>query len=119
VTGFSLLGHAVEVAAASGVGLRFSAENIPFVACAHKYAEMGTFPGGAADNRMYFGPQVRFAAGIDEQMEMLLFDPQTSGGLLLGVPQKRLADLLKRAAETQQPAWVIGETVKGEGIEVV
>jgi selenide,water dikinase len=119
VTGFSLLGHAAEAAAASGLGLRFSAEKIPFVACARKYAKMGTFPGGAADNRMYFGPQVRFAAGIDEQMEMLLFDPQTSGGLLLGVPQKRLADLLKRAAETQQPAWVIGETVKGEGIEVV
>ena len=119
VTGFSLLGHAAEVAAASDVGLHFSAEKIPFVSCARKYAGMGTFPGGAADNRMYYGPQVRLAAGIDEEMEMLLFDPQTSGGLLLGVPPEKLAAFLRRARQLKQPAWTVGEAVPGEGIDVL
>ena len=50
VTGFSLLGHASEMAQASGVGLQFFFEKIPFVTCARKYAEMGTFPGGMFDN---------------------------------------------------------------------
>ena len=49
---------------------------------------------------------------------MLLFDPQTSGGLLLGVPQERLASFMKHAEELNQPAWVVGEVCAGQGIEV-
>jgi selenide,water dikinase len=119
VTGFSLLGHGSEMAEASGVGIRFFVEKLPFVSCAHKYAEMWTFPGGASDNCLYFGPRVRFAAAIAEETQMLLFDPQTSGGLLLAVPQKKLAAFLKRAEAIKQPIWVIGEAVKGAGIDVV
>jgi len=80
---------------------------------------MWTFPGGAADNRLYFGPRVAFAEGINEETQMLLFDPQTSGGLLLGVPPEKLEAFLERAAAIQQPAWVVGEAVKGEGIQVI
>jgi selenide,water dikinase len=119
VTGFSLLGHGMEMADASGVGLRFDMAKIPFVSCARKYAEMGTFAGGAADNKTYFEPRVRFDPAIPEETQMLLFDPQTSGGLLLAVPQKKLAAFLKRAEEIKQPVWVVGEAVAGEGIEVV
>lgn len=119
VTGFSLLGHAMEMADASGVGLRLIMEKIPFVSCAAKYAASWTFPGGAADNRLYFGPRVRFAAGIPEEKQMLVFDPQTSGGLLLAVPAGKLGDLLERAEAIGQPAWVIGEAIEGEGVEVV
>ncbi len=118
VTGFSLLGHGAELARSSGVGLRLSYEKIPFVSCAKKYAGMGTFPGGAADNRVSFGPAITFAPGIPEEMKMLLFDPQTSGGLLLAVPKNRLALFLKHAAELDQPVWEVGEAVTGEGIEV-
>jgi selenide, water dikinase len=49
---------------------------------------------------------------------MLLFDPQTSGGLLLGVPREKLSDLQKRAQELNQPVWVVGEVRMGQGIEV-
>jgi selenophosphate synthase len=49
---------------------------------------------------------------------MLLFDPQTSGGLLLSVPSPSLDGLMQRAAAASQPAWVIGEVIEGEGIEV-
>ena len=119
VTGFSLLGHGSEMAAASGVGFRLEMKKIPFVTGAHKYAEMYTFPGGEADNRLYFGPRVRFAANISEEKQMLLFDPQTSGGLLLAVPSSRKDLFLKKAKEIDLPVWVIGEADKGSGIDVV
>jgi len=118
ITGFSLLGHASEMAAASGVGMRFFVDKLPFVACAHKYAGMGTFAGGLFDNLKHFGPLVRFAPAISEETRMLLFDPQTSGGLLLAVPRRKLADFLKRAGGINQPAWEVGQAFEGEGIEV-
>jgi selenide, water dikinase len=61
---------------------------------------------------------VRFA-GIDEPEQMLLFDPQTSGGLLLAVPDEKLDALLTQAAAADQSLWLIGEAVAGEGIEVL
>jgi len=118
VTGFSLLGHGLEMATASGVRLQLGLGKIPFLSGARKYAALGTFPGGAADNRLHFAPAVQFAARIAEEMQMLLFDPQTSGGLLLGVPPARLAGFMSRAAKINQPVWVIGEVVKGEGVQV-
>jgi selenide, water dikinase len=119
ITGYSLIGHASEMAAASGVGLRFQYNRIPFISCARKYAETWTFPGGASDNRLYFGGHVQFAAGLDEVSQMLLFDPQTSGGLLLAVPPEKLDGLLERAAQAGQELWVVGQAVEGEGIQVL
>jgi selenide,water dikinase len=118
VTGFSLLGHAWELTKASGVGLHLELGGIPFLPFAHRYAGLGTFPGGASDNRLYFGPHIRFREGIPEEERMLLFDPQTSGGLLLAVPGSKIGAFLRRAGEIGQPAWTIGEAVVGEGIEV-
>jgi selenide,water dikinase len=118
VTGFSLLGHGLEMAEASGVALHLDYAQIPFVSGARKYAEMFTFPGGASDNRVHFGPQVTFDASIDEASQMLIFDPQTSGGLLMGVPQDRLVAFQARAEEMKQFIRVIGEVRAGSGIEV-
>ena len=119
VTGFSLLGHGWQMAGGAGLGLCIHYSQVPFISCARKYAELGTFPGGSLDNRKYFGPHVRFAQGIDEASQMLLFDAQTSGGLLLAVPPEKLADFQARARELDQPAWVIGEVVETRDIEVV
>ena len=118
ITGYSLLGHGMEMAAASGVSLIFELENIPFVAGARKYAERGIFPGGAFENKSHFGHQVTFAATIDEPDQMLLFDPQTSGGLLLGVPTGQVEAFLARANEIGQSAWVVGRVEAGSGIQV-
>lgn len=118
VTGFGLLGHAWEVAAASGVGIRFDFGKVPFVRGARRYADEFIFPGGSSDNRLYFGSHVRFSAGIDEASQMLLFDAQTSGGLLLCVPADQLDDLLDRAAGLGQPLWPVGEVVDGAEILV-
>ena len=119
VTGFSLLGHASEMARASGVGLRFYFHQLPFVSCARKYAELWAFPGGASDNRLYFGPQVDFDPAVDEANQMLLFDPQTSGGLLLSVPPERVEPFKSAMAEIELPAWEVGEVLTGSRISVL
>jgi selenide, water dikinase len=119
ITGFSLLGHGWEMAQASGVGLRIDFERIPFTRSARQFAGDYVFPGGASDNRLYFSPHVRFAESIAEPEQMLLFDPQTSGGLLLAVPDEKLDALLTQAAAADQSLWLIGEAVAGEGIEVL
>jgi selenide,water dikinase len=118
ITGFSLLGHGMEVADASGVSLHIEYEKIPFLAGARGYAEKGIFPGGAFDNKKHFEGHVRFDRKIDEPAQMLLFDPQTSGGLLLGVPQEKLSAFQRRAEGLGQPHWVIGKVRSGKGIQV-
>jgi selenide,water dikinase len=118
ITGYSLLGHGLEMANASGVSLRLEFAKIPFVTGARKYAEQGIFPGGAFDNKKHFEPNVKLDASVDEPNQMLLFDPQTSGGLLLGVPQGLIASFLERAKETGQAAWVIGAAEAGTGIQI-
>ncbi len=118
ITGFGLLGHAMEMADASRVSLHFEFGVIPLLSGARGYAEKGLFPGGAFDNMAHLDKRVTFTQGLGEPSQMLLFDPQTSGGLLLGVPREKLSDLQKRAQELNQPLWVVGEVREGSGIEV-
>jgi len=119
ITGYSLMGHGCEVADASRVRLHFVNNKIPFISGARRYAEAGTFPGGAWDNQAFYGSRVHFKANLDEAARMLLFDPQTSGGLLLAVAPEKMASLIELAANLEQPVWEIGEVIAGDGIEVV
>jgi hypothetical protein len=84
------------------------------LSAAREVCRQWTFPGGAADNQPFL---VRRSALIlrnyDETEQMLLFDPQTSGGLLLAVPAEKLEAFLARAVEIDQPAWVVGEVREG------
>lgn len=118
VTGYSILGHGLEMAQASGVSLAFDFEKIPFISGARKYAERGCFAGGAFDNKSHFESRVKFGDSIDEENQMLMFDPQTSGGLLLGVPHEKLKALLARANELDQAVWEVGRVEAGSGIRV-
>jgi selenide,water dikinase len=119
VTGFSLMGHGTEMARASQAGMQIYYRQLPFVQGARKYAEQGAFAGGAFDNRAHFGGGVRLPAGMDEVSEMLLFDPQTSGGLLMAVPDHIFDRFTARAAEISQPFWEIGRVIAGSGIEII
>jgi selenide,water dikinase len=118
ITGYSLLGHGTEMAIASGVRLRIDFADVPFISGARNYAEQGIFPGGAFDNKRHFESGVQFTASLDEPDQMLLFDPQTSGGLLLGVPRASLDSFLTRARDQAQGVWVIGRVDEGTGIEI-
>jgi selenide,water dikinase len=118
VTGFGLLGHAAELAMTSNVGLVLEFGKIPLVSGATKYAQDWTFPGGASDNRSYYGNQVQFTGRMEDWARMLLFDPQTSGGLLLSVAEDQLKPLLDRAGQIDLPVWQIGQVVEGKGIVV-
>ena len=120
VTGFSLLGHSLEMIRGSepGIGLRYEFDSIPFTPNYEKYIEMGMFSAGANENYNFYIENVKFADRIDENHQMILFDPQTSGGLLLALHPDRTDEFLRKAAEAGQFARVIGEAVEGSGIEV-
>jgi selenide,water dikinase len=118
ITGFGLLGHGYEMAQKSNVRLRFDLDEIPFVPGAVQYAEEWLFPGGAHNNKRFYGGEVEWAAGISDEMQLLLYTPETSGGLLVAVPSRRLEALTARFAEADHSCWVIGEVVEGQGIYV-
>jgi selenide,water dikinase len=118
VTGYGLLGHGLEMAGASGLALEIDFSKLPFLKGAAKYASKRAFAGGLVDNRAYFGPSVQFSPAVDESQQNMLFDPQTSGGLMLGVPAARIDAFVRRARELNQTAWVIGAARAGTGIRV-
>jgi selenide, water dikinase len=118
ITGFGLLGHALEMAEASKVALYFDFAKLPFLGGARGYAEKGIFPGGAFDNKGFVGASVRFAEHLDEPAQMLTFDPQTSGGLLFGLAREKLSAFEEGAGKRNQPYWLVGEAREGRGIEV-
>lgn len=119
VTGFGLLGHAMEMANASGQKFVFEFSRIPLLSGATTYAAEFVFPGGAANNKLHFEPDVTFHPALKDDQQMLLWDPQTSGGLLLAVPPERAATFEAACAERSQSARQIGYVAAGSGIEVL
>jgi len=100
VTGFGLAGHGLEMADGSEVTLVLDGDAIPFVAEAVEWAEMGILPAGMYNNRAHAGESVRIEAELSEAKQDLIFDPQTSGGLLLAVAAED-ADALEAEFEKE------------------
>ena len=98
--------------------MRFRFDRLPFHPGAKEYAEQRIFPGGANRNRAAYERHVRFAPSLDGERQLLLFTPETSGGLLIAIPEGETDALLARCAKTNQMGWVVGEVTEGEGIEV-
>ena len=119
VTGYSILGHGHEMAAASGAALRFSAARVPLLPGALEYAAQGIVTGGAARNRKHLQGKVTIAEGISEEIRHVLFDPQTSGGLLMAVDREKARQVEAGFAAAELPVWQVGEVVGGEGVQVV
>jgi selenide,water dikinase len=120
VTGFSLVGHAHEMAERSSVGVKIRAGLVPLLPGARGHAASGLSFGGLERNRSYFddGAKVRFE-GVDDALRTLLLDPQTSGGLLVGVPAAH-AEAWQRACATKGVRPVqVGEVTAGNGVIVV
>jgi len=119
ITGYSILGHGYEMAAASAAALRLSAARIPLLPGVLEYASRGIVTGGADRNRKHLRDKVTFADGVTEEMRHVLFDPQTSGGLLLAVGRDKAADVEAGFAAAELPVWQVGEVRKGKGVQVV
>ena len=119
ITGFSLLGHGSEIAEKSDVQLRLFIDRIPFLDGARQYAEDWLFPGGSCKNQTCYESVAHFAPGISEETQLLLFTPETSGGLLISVPPERLETLQACFAEAGHFYAEIGEVLEGTGIQVL
>lgn len=103
ITGFGLGGHMIELAEASGVTLELRMKDVPLLPGALDMASMGLLPAGSICNRKHYLPKVKVADGLDPIHFDLMFDAQTSGGLLLAVPPKlvdRALSMLEAAGET-------------------
>lgn len=109
ITGFSLLGHAWEMASQSLTSMRFAAAALPLLSNVRHYAEAGCIPGGTARNSRSVGAHVRFADTLGASERAILFDPQTSGGLFAAIAPELWATL-----STQQEVqfWRIGEVTE-------
>jgi selenide,water dikinase len=119
ITGFGLAGHAHEMADRSGVQVRIDASAVPLLPGARAHAEAGVDFGGMQRNREHFldGGLVR-SEGLDEATTLLMLDPQTSGGLLLGVPRAHRADFERACAAHEVRAVPIGDVAAGSGVVV-
>jgi selenide,water dikinase len=118
VTGFGLLGHAHEIARASGVRLRIGAAQVPVYALAREMLARGIAPGGSRKNADEHATFTTFAAGVPDDARLLFSDAQTSGGLLIAVPPEGIAALLEALAATTALAAVIGGVEVGSGIVI-
>jgi selenide,water dikinase len=118
ITGYGLLGHAFEIAQASGVVLRFNADVLPLLDGAREYARQNQIPGGAGRNKLFLDGKIKFARELPDDLIEILFDPQTSGGLLIAVAPARF-DQLTRALQARSIAyWRVGDVIAGAGIIV-
>lgn len=118
ITGFGLLGHADEIATKSGVGITFDAATIPWLDGARDYAASGVATGGSDRNRGYYASHVTFAASVDDVTRQLLWESETSGGLLLCLAPDAADAFLAACAAEGQHAWRIGTVHIGSGIIV-
>ena len=120
ITGFGLLGHGLEMARGSGVDLVLNAGDIPVLPQTRELAAMGLVPGGAYNNRHYVENSVSIDAGVSEALQDILYDPQTSGGLLIAVGKDRVKSLLDDLfARGVKAARVIGRVEAGSGKVIV
>ena len=118
ITGFSLLGHASEMAEHSQVCLHIHSGQVPLLPGAREYAEGWLFPGGSKRNADYFGQRVQASPHVSEELLMLFYTPETSGGLLIAVPPAKLAEVETLLCAARQAHWRIGEVETGTGIIV-
>ena len=118
ITGFALVGHAWEVARASGVTVEIDSGSVPLIPGALALAAAGLLTSGDKSNRAYVGEDAEIGAGVSRELAAQLFDPQTAGGLLISIEESRAAELLARLRETYPDAALVGR-VRERGARAV
>jgi selenide,water dikinase len=112
VTGFGLMGHASEMADASGVTMEIVMEDVPVVPGALSVIEKGLAPGGLFSNQHYYSAMVESRAAANGRTLELMYDPQTSGGLLVALPPDALGAFESALAARSEQSWVVGRVVE-------
>jgi selenide,water dikinase len=123
ITGFGLLGHASEMAAAAWrerrAGFVIQAGAVPALEGAWEYIAAGYLTRGATRNPAHYGIHVTYGPEVTQAQRTLLWESETSGGLLLAVPAEATGTFTAACAERKQAYWRIGEVVSGEGVRVI
>ncbi len=114
ITGFGLLGHAAEMAEASQVSLEICFSAIPLLPETMEMARMGIIPGGAYNNQEHLGNKIAFDKSIRPEEQMILFDPQTSGGLLIAVAETMADKLVEDLTGKDIQSAVIGRVLPAQ-----
>jgi selenide,water dikinase len=112
VTGFGLLGHLNEMLGGGEIGIKVFVDAVPTLPGAEEYAGMGLVPGGAHRNREFYAPKVQGGESLPPTLRDILYDPQTSGGLLIAVPEEEAESILSRLNEVGvKDARIVAEVV--------
>ncbi len=111
VTGFSLMGHSYEMASASEVTFKIFKDKLPIINSVEEYAKMGLVPAGTYNNRNYLNGKYELN-NVDDFICDILFDPQTSGGLLISIPKEEGIILFEELKRLELKTAIIGEVVK-------
>lgn len=121
ITGFGLLGHATQLARASRVTLAINVESVPLLPGALDLASHVMAPGGTKNNIAAYRDTLELSRGFDPVMLDILFDPQTSGGLLIALPEEKASKLISALKRYKTPAAVIIGTVerKRRGVDII
>lgn len=119
VTGFGLIGHACEMTGKGDIGLKIFSDKLELLPDVTEYAQMGLIPAGTYRNRDYRQKFVKDYEKINRSTMDLLFDPQTSGGLLFTVNENQAEDICRNMNGNGVGAHIIGETTATEGIEII
>ncbi|MDQ1331853.1 MAG: selenide, water dikinase [Thermodesulfobacteriota bacterium] len=109
VTGFGLIGHVLEMAKGSGKKIVIHSGSVPFMKKAEEYALMGLIPAGSYNTKDYCSKNISIGASVKQVVIDMLFDPQTSGGLIISLPEKRAKECLKALLDEGVQASIIGE----------
>lgn len=119
VTGFGLLGHGLEMAEGSNATIKIYSNKVPVLKKSLELANMGLIPAGAYSNMSFIGDKVSFEGDIAEELKDVLFDPQTSGGLLISVSKDKAESLLNELEGNPTEYSVIGEVVEKQEYSII
>ncbi len=119
VTGFGFLGHALEMAEGSNVTLKINVKSIPIIEEAKELASMGIIPGGAYSNMGFIGDKVKISDDIPEEISDILYDPQTSGGLLISVEKDKAKELIKELENSPTECKIVGEVCEKSEYRII
>jgi selenide,water dikinase len=119
LTGFGLLGHAAEMLVGTGLAMIVDASSVPLLPGVQQYCEMGLLPGGLQRNREYRLPMVEVRDSVPQHLLDVMWDPQTSGGLLIALPPEEAAVLVDELAKSRIAATVIGTIIENDKEKII